>query len=146
MQACAAGQRVAISDRHRIIINFVAHQCLRVHSAAGLITGIKRCRWQVHHRLEIMHQALPDVSWRPPSSTTVEGEVERDIASAFAQCRIWWNLCPDASYCCCFLVAVKAANRTKGADRRNARLRNMMRYFLRYHHRITNLLQLISYS
>jgi len=45
------GQRVAIGNRNRVIIGLITHQCLRVHLAAGLITGIKRCRWQVHHPL-----------------------------------------------------------------------------------------------
>jgi hypothetical protein len=33
---------VAIGNRHRIIIGFVAHQGLRVHLTIGLVTGIKR--------------------------------------------------------------------------------------------------------
>ena len=56
---------VAIGDRNRIIIGLVAHQGLRVHLAGGLITGVKRRRRQIHHRLEITLQALPDAVAMP---------------------------------------------------------------------------------
>lgn len=51
---------VAISNWHRIVVGLVAHQCLRVHLTVGLITGVKRCCWQIHHRLKITRQALSD--------------------------------------------------------------------------------------
>ena len=51
---------VATSNRHRVIVGLVAHQGLRVHLAGGPITGVKRGRGQIHHRVKIMHQALPD--------------------------------------------------------------------------------------
>ncbi len=51
---------VAIGNRHRVIVGLVAHQGLRVHLAAGLIAGVERRCGQIHHRLKITNQALPD--------------------------------------------------------------------------------------
>jgi hypothetical protein len=51
---------VAIGNRHRVIIGFISHQGLRVYLAAGLITGIKRRRRQIHHGIKVTDQTLPN--------------------------------------------------------------------------------------